>query len=140
MPSEAPLKLLGVYLHLARASQQRVRPHVRDRLLVIAASIAARMQLPRVAAYCRQSVLAHNPQHMIGNYETVDEALQESDFLHLLKQLQRRFPPEEAERMLESLGIDQGREWATYYTPEEYAAALLGETPDSLAKRFPPLP
>lgn len=137
MPSDPPIKLLGVYLHLARASQQRVRPHVRDRLLVIAATIAAQLQLPRVAAYCRQTVIAHNPQHMIGNYETVAEALEDSDFLHLLKQLQRRFPQEEAERMLMSLGLDQGREWEAYYTAEEYAASLLGETPESLAQRFP---
>ena len=137
MPSDPPIKLLGVYLHLARASQQRVRPHVQDRLLVIAATIAARLQLPRVAAYCRQKVLAHNRQHLIGNYATVEEALEDSDFLHLLKQLQRRFPAEEAERMLATLGIEQGREWETYYTHEEYAAALLGETPQSLAARFP---
>lgn len=137
MPSDPPIKLLGVYLHLARASQQRVRPHVRDRLLVIAATIAAQLQLPRVAAYCRQTVIAHNPQHMIGNYETVAEALEDSDFLHLLKQLQRRFPQEEAERMLMTLGLDQAREWEAYYTAEEYAASLLGETPESLAQRFP---
>jgi hypothetical protein len=137
MSSNPPLKLLGVYLHLARASEQRVRPHVRDRLLVIASTLAARMGMPRVAAHCRQEVLAHNRQHLIGHYATVEEALEESDFLHLLKQLQRRFPPEEAERMLATLGIDQGREWETYYTGEEYAAALLGETPASLAARFP---
>lgn len=123
-------------MHLARASQQRVRPHVRDRLLVIAATLAAQLGLSRIAAYCRQTVLAHNPQHLIGNFATVEEALEESDFLHLLKQLQRRFPPEEAERMLMSLGIDQAREWDAYFTAEEYAAALLGETPESLARRF----
>lgn len=137
MAADPPIKLLGVYLHLARASQQRVRPHVRDRLLVIAATQATQLGLSRIAAYCRQMVLAHNPQHMIGNHDTVAEALDDSDFLHLLKQLQRRFPQEEAERMLASLGIDQGREWETYYTGEEYAAALLGETPQSLAERFP---
>jgi hypothetical protein len=137
MPADPPIKLLGVYLHLARASQQRVRPHVRDRLLVIAATLAAQLQLPRVAAHCRQTVLAHNPHHVIGNYATLEEALEDGDFLHLLKQLQRRFPLEEAERMLASLGIDQGREWDAYFTAEEYAASLLGETPASLAKRFP---
>ena len=136
MSSDPPVKLLGVFLHLARASQQRLRPHVRDRLLVIAASQATRLELTRVAAHCRHLVLAHNPQHMIGNYSTVAEALDDSDFLHLLKQLQRRFPLEEAERLLVSLGIEQGREWETYYSAEEYAAALLGETPQSLAERY----
>ena len=137
MASDPPVKILGVYLHLARASVQRVRPHVRDRLLVIAATLAAQLALPRVAAHCRRAVLDHNPQHLIGHYATVEEALADSDFLHLLKQLQRRFPPEEAERMLHSLGIEQAREWEAYYTAEEYAASLVGETPDSLARRFP---
>jgi Mg-chelatase subunit ChlI len=136
MSSDPPVKLLGVFLHLARASQQRVRPHVRDRLLVIAASQASRLELARVAAHCRHLVLVHNPQHMIGNYATVAEALEDSDFLHLLKQLQRRFPQEQAERMLVSLGIEQGREWETYFSAEEYAAALLSETPQSLAERY----
>lgn len=81
-------------------------------------------------------MLVHNPQHMIGNYATVAEALEDSDFLHLLKQLQRRFPQEQAERMLVSLGIEQGREWETYFSAEEYAAALLSETPQSLAERY----
>jgi hypothetical protein len=137
MASDPPVKMLGMYLHLARASVQRVRPHVRDRLLVIAATLAAQLALPRVAAHCRRLILEHNPQHLIGHFDTVEEALSESDFLHLLKQLQRRFPPEEAERMLVNLGIDQAREWAAYYSAEEYAAALLNETPDSLAERFP---
>jgi hypothetical protein len=137
MPADPPVKMLGVYLHLAQASQRRVRPHVRDRLLVIASVLATQLSLPRIAAHCRYLVLAHNPKHLIGNYDTVAEALEDSDFLHLLKQLQRRFPAEEAERMLVSLGIDQGREWAAYYTGEEYAASLLGETPESLARRFP---
>jgi hypothetical protein len=135
--AEPPVKMLGMYLHLPRASVQRVRPHVRDRLLVIAATLAAQLSIPRVAACCRQMILDHNPQHLIGHFATVEEALAESDFLHLLKQLQRRFPPEEAERMLAKLGIDQGREWDAYYTPEEYAASLVGETPDTLARRFP---
>lgn len=137
MATDPPVKTLGIYLHLARASQQRVRPHVRDRLLVIAAVIATQLDLARIAAHCRKLVLAHNPQHMIGNYPTVAEALADSDFLHLLKQLQRRFPLEAAERMLVSLGIEQAREWEAYYTDEEYAAALLGETPTSLAKMYP---
>jgi hypothetical protein len=137
MSDDPPVKRLGVYLHLANASVQRVRPHVRDRLLVIAATLASQLALPRVAAHCRHMVLEHNPAHLIGHYDTMGEALGDSDFLHLLKQLQRRFPLEEAERMLSTLGIDQGREWATYYTSEEYAAALLGETPESLAQRFP---
>jgi hypothetical protein len=131
-----PVDLLGLYLHLARASRQRRRPHVSDRLLVLAGVIAARMGLPRIAACCRQRILEHNPQHLVGRWATLSDALNDDDFLHFLKHLQRRFPQEKAERMLSTLGIELGRERETYYTDEEYAAALLGDTPDNLERRF----
>ena len=91
-----PIDVLGVYLHLAWASQQRQRLHVRDRLLVIAAVNATRIGLNRIAAYCRLQVLEHNPQHLIRRWPTITEALEQSDFLHFLKQLQRRYPLERA--------------------------------------------
>jgi hypothetical protein len=131
-----PIELLGLYLHLALASQRRQRPHVRDRLLVLAGVIAARMQLGSIAAYCRHLILQHNPQHMVRRWPTLDAALDDPDFLHFLKQIQRRYPQEKAERMLSSLGIDMARERQSYYSDTEYAAALLGETPESLAKMF----
>ena len=124
--------LLSVYLHLAQASRLRRRPHVRDRLLVVAAAIAATMQLGRLAAYCRQLILDHNPHHLIGNWPTVLEALETEDFHSYLRQVQRRFPQERAERMLDSLGIELGRERESYYSDYEYAAALLGTTPDQI--------
>ena len=127
-----PIDLLGLYLHLARASERRKRPHVRDRLFIISAVNAARIGLPRIAAYCRQQVLLHNPQHMIRRWTTVAEALEEADFLHFLKQLQRRYPQEKAERMMDDLGIEMGRERETYFSDEEYAAALLSVTPEQL--------
>jgi hypothetical protein len=125
-----------VYLHLARASELRRRPHVRDRLFVLAAVIAADAGLPRIAAYCRHRVLQHNPHHMIRRWPSLAEALQDADFIYFLRHLQRRFPPEKAERMLEKLDIEMGRERDAYYTDEEYAAALLGTTPDTLEALF----
>jgi hypothetical protein len=127
-----PGYLLSVYLHLAQASRQRRRPHVRDRLLVLAATMAATMQLDHLAAYCRQLILEHNPHHLIGHWPTVLAALETEDFHSYLRQLQRRFPQERAERMLESLGIELGRERESYYSDYEYAAALLGTTPDQI--------
>lgn len=135
MISEAA-DILAVYLHLASASQKRRRPHVRDRLLVIAASIAAMAGLPRIAAHCKAEILEHNPRHLIRRWNTVGEALADSDFLHLLKSVQRRYPREKAEQLLDSLGIERGRERETYYTDEEYAAALLGTNPSQLQRRF----
>jgi len=128
----ASIDLLSVYLHLARVSGSRQRPHVRDRLLVLASVVAARSGLPRIAAYCRRLVLEHNPRHVIGRWPTVPAALGEAEFLHFLRHLERRFPPEQAEQMLGTLGIDRARERDTYFSDEEYAAALLNTTPDEL--------
>jgi hypothetical protein len=102
---------------------------VRDRLLVLVAAIATTMQLEDLADYCRQLVLEHNPHHLIGHWPSVREAMETEDFHSYLKQVQRRFPQEKAERMLDSLGIELGRERDSYYSDYEYAAALLGTTP-----------
>jgi hypothetical protein len=131
-----PVDLLGLYLHLARASEQRRRPLVRDKLLLLAGVIAARMELPHIAALCRQRILEHNPGHMVRRWPTLGDALEDDDFLHLLRQAQRRYPLEKAERMLVTLGIDMAREREAYYSDNEYAAALLGVTPAELEKMF----
>ena len=133
-----PIDLLALYLHLARASELRRRPHIRDRLLILAGVIAARMSLSRIAAYCRQKVLEHNPRHEIGRWPTLAVALEESDFQSLLRILQRRYPLEKAEGLLAGLGIERGRERDVYFSDEEYAAALLGVTLDSLTRMFGP--
>jgi hypothetical protein len=120
-----PADLLGLYLHLAAASQKRGQPQVRDRFLVIAGTIAARMELAGIDVHCRQIVLAHNPQHLIRRWPTFAAALGDSDFLHFLKQLQRRYPQEKAEQLLAGLGIDMAAERETFASDEEYATALL---------------
>lgn len=127
-----PCDILGLYLHLAYASQRRNQPHVRDRLLVIAGVNSARMNLTHIAAYCRHLILQHNRAHLVRRWPRFEDALQDDDFLCFLKQVQRRYPQEKAERMLSDLGIVIGNERETYYTDEEYAAALLGETPSSI--------
>jgi hypothetical protein len=121
---------------LARASEQRRRPLVRDKLLLLAGVIAARMELSHIAAYCRKRILEHNPGHMVRRWPTLGEAINEDEFLHLLRQVQRRYPLEKAERLLASLGIDMAHEREAYYTDNEYAAALLGTTPGDLEKMF----
>jgi rare lipoprotein A (peptidoglycan hydrolase) len=126
-----------MYLHLARASELRRRPQVRDRLLVVSAAAAQRIGLTRIAAYCRYRVLESNPHHLIRRWDTIETALDEPDFLHFLKQLQRRYPQERAEQMLSDLEIEMGRERETYFTDEEYAASLLSVTPEKLDTMFP---
>lgn len=133
-----PIDILALYLHLAQASEKRCRPHVRDRLLVVAAADAARMHLFRISRYCRRRILQHNPRHVIGRWESVEDALEDADFLSVLRSIQRRYPQEKAERLLANLGIERGREREVYYDDEEYAAALLGTTREELEQLFGP--
>lgn len=127
----SPAHLLGLYLHLAEASQRRGQPQVCDRFLVIAGTIAARMELPAVDAHCRRIVLAHNPNHLVRRWPTLALALDDSDFLHFLKQLQRRYPQEKAEQLLQNLGLDMAREREAFASDGEYADHLLATWTDN---------
>jgi hypothetical protein len=118
-------RILGVYLHLARASQLRLQPLQRDKLLALAGVQAESMGLEPIAALCRHKILAHNPQHLVGAWPTIAAALADERFLSYLKQLQRRYSREKAEHMLDALGIQMGRERELYASDLEYAAALL---------------
>ena len=135
--SAVPVHQLGVYLHLAQASKRGRRLLMRDRMLVLGGSLAAELGLHSLAAYCRDEILRHNPKHLIRRWATVALALDDDDFLVFLKQVRRRYPSERVERMLDSMGLDMARERETYYTDAEYAAAILGTTPNELARRFP---
>lgn len=101
-------------------------------MLLLAAAVGADMRLTKLAAYCRQEILEHNPRHLIGQWETVEEALLQDEFLGLLKQVRRKYSVERSERLLESLGIEIANERDTYYRDEEYAAAILGLDPKQL--------
>ncbi|MEX2114023.1 MAG: hypothetical protein WD845_12605 [Pirellulales bacterium] len=125
-------RLLGIYLHLARASQLRMQPMVRDKLLVLAGVQAESMGLAPISALCRHKVLAHNAQHMIRDWPTMESALADERFRTYLKQLERRYSTEKSEHMLASLGIELGRERELYASDLEYAAALLGTDPESI--------
>lgn len=127
---------LGVYLHLAQASLRGQRPLMRDRMLVLAGVIATEIGLTSIAAYCRDEILRHNPRHIVRRWPSVAIALADEDFLAFLKQIRRRYPTERAERMLDALGFVMGQERETYYSDAEYAAAILGTTPDDLDRRF----
>ena len=132
----SPVDLLGMYLHLARAAAQRQRPLVRDRLMVLAAALAADLQLPAVAACCRARILEHNRGHLLTRWDTVAEAAESEDFSALRSQLVKRYSPERAEQLLQSLQIEWRSERAAYYSDEEYAAALLGLTVDNLVRQY----
>jgi hypothetical protein len=124
---------LAIYLHLAQASHRRRRPLVRDKLLVLAGVIALGRNLDQIAQYCRQLILTHNPAHLVGHWASFDAALADDDFRIYLRRLARLYPLEKAEHMLQSWGIDLARERNLYLDDHEYAAGILGATPDLLA-------
>jgi hypothetical protein len=115
-----------MYLHLARASEMRRQPIVRDKLLVLAGVTAAEMGLAEVSAECRDRVLYSNGSHLVRNWPTLGDALEDERFQVYFKQLTRRYSPEKAEYLLGRLGIDMARERDAYFTNHEYATALLG--------------
>jgi hypothetical protein len=129
-------ELLGIYLHLARASEARRRPLVRDKLLVLAGTVAAERGMVPLAAYCRQKVLASNRGHLVGHHPTLAAALEDERFQRYLVRLRTHYSRERAEYMLSSLGIDLARERAAYFDDYEYAAALLGTTPEALEEQL----
>jgi hypothetical protein len=131
-----PVELLGAYLHLAHGAKLRRQPLVRDRVLLLAAVIAAQIGLKPIAAACREQILAHNPRHIIARWPTVTKALGEEDFQTLVKQLSTRYGPENVERLIAQLGIERGHERAVYASDGEFAAALLGCDWDDLVRRF----
>ena len=124
--------MLGMYLHLAMDSSRRQRLLHRDKMLLLSGMIAAKMQLSSVASYCRRLILQNNPGHMVRRWPDLETAIAEPDFQHLLKQVQRRFPLEKAERLMQQLGIEMGNERDTYYSDEEYAASVLGVSVDQM--------
>jgi hypothetical protein len=132
------IRHLATYLHLARASEVRQRLLVRDRLLVIAGAMAQCAELPRIAALCRAKILEHNANHLVRRWDDFSTMVKDAQFQPFLSQLQRKYPAEKAEQMLQSLGIDLANERDTYYSDEEYAASIWGVSLDRLGELFPP--
>ena len=119
-----------MYLHLARASNLRRQPMVRDKLLVLAGVHAQEMGLEQISALCRHRILGNNAQHLVRQWPTLTAALADERFQSYLKQLKRRYSGEKIEHMLDSLGIELGREREAYFSDVEYAAALLDTKPE----------
>jgi hypothetical protein len=121
-----PVDLIAMYVQLARVSGIRGRPYVQDRLLLCAAIIASLAEFPKTAAHCRDRILQHNPQHWLGRFPTVADAIADDDSLGLIRQAQRRYPPERAERLYETVGLRLEEERAKHISSAAFLAATLG--------------
>ena len=133
----ALIDLLALYLHLARASQ---RPLVRDRLLVIAGCNAARMKLNRIDEYCRRLILGFVSKPVAEVAKTSDKprnsellassATKKRSSRSVLRQSLEHNPQHTISRWPSFSAAIEERD--TYYSDEEYAATILGITPDGL--------
>jgi hypothetical protein len=132
----APIDLLASYLRLAQAAKSRSQPLVRDRVLLLAAVIAAQIDLAPIAAECRGQILAHNPRHIVGRWRTIAEALGQEEFQTLVNQLSTRYGPERVESMVEQLGMDVKPAAIGYFSDGEFAASLLGLDWNDLVRRY----
>lgn len=133
----APVELLGLYLHLARAAELRRQPLVRDRLLLLAGALTAGEEdLAPIAECCRERILRHNPGHMVARWPTLAAGLATEELSTLVAQLGTRYGPEQAEHLLSQLGIERGAERSAYFSDGEYLASLLGERWDQLQRRY----
>lgn len=123
---------LVLYLQLARASEQRRKPMVRDKLLLLAAIRAIDLKLDPIAAYCRHKILANNPGHLVRHFEDIRIAMQDDRFQALRRRVERSFPREKAEYMHRSLGLETAHKDGSELNSYEYAASLLGITSKEL--------
>src|SRR5262249_48080401 len=108
-------RLLGMYLHLARASHMRQQPMVRAKLLVLAGVQAGGMGLAQISALCGHKILMHNRRHLVRRWPTLETALTDEHFQTYLKQLKRRYSREKIEHMMHALGIEMGQEREAYF-------------------------
>jgi len=131
----SPSRLLATYLYLYRASQRRNRPLVATRMLVLSAMVAARMKLDYIPQFIRLLILDENPHHLLARLATMEEALEDTDFLYMLKSLQRRYPLERAEQLLSQLEWEVPEGEHPFATTEHYAAHLLDTTLEDIVER-----
>ena len=132
----APIDLLASYLRLAQAAKHRKQPLVCDRVLLLAAVIAAQIDLAPIAAACRDRILGHNSRHLISRWPTITEALDQEAFQTLVNQLSTRYGPERVERMVEQLEVDQTMSRSNYSRDGEFAASLMDLDWNDLVRRF----
>lgn len=96
---------MRMYAELALIAAQRRQMFGRDRFLLLAGVAATRAGWADVASRCRELIVSHAPQHLIGRYASFADALRDEDFAPFLRRMARFCPPERAEHLLRGLGI-----------------------------------
>ena len=127
-------QLLLTYLQLARASERRGQPLVRDKLLLLAGVTALELDWDEISAECRQRILRHNPRHLIRRWPDLASASRTERFRSHQAQLRRKYSPEKAEHMLEELCILPSDGSGAGQSVRDHAAALV-DSLDMAAER-----
>ncbi len=118
-------ELLLTYLQLARASERRGQPLVRDKLLLLAGATALELDWAEISAECRTRILRHNPRHLLRRWPDLASAARAESFQTHAAQLRRKYSPEKAEHMLAALAIEPGDGASPGQSVREHAAGLV---------------
>ncbi|QDU80432.1 hypothetical protein Pla110_21620 [Polystyrenella longa] len=95
------------FLELAAVSDQKKQYPSRDKLLLLAGWEACQTGLLNVADRCRDAILKHNPQHLVGKYDRFHEMMKTEAGSSLIHQLERQISRERVEFLLEELSGGQ---------------------------------
>jgi hypothetical protein len=93
------------YVQLAVISGQKRQVQVRDRFLLLAGVEACRAGWPEVAERCRAMIVAENPSHQLRRHASMADALRDPDFQQLAARWEKYCPFEQAEHLLQQLGL-----------------------------------
>jgi hypothetical protein len=99
---------VALYRELADLHEQQGQAQLRDRFLVLAADAALAAGKSEDAERIRAVLLQLNPHHLLQPYDSFANAAKTADVQTYLKEQRRRYPPDAAEQLLESLRRDAG--------------------------------
>ncbi len=94
-----PETMLRVYEELADRFVAQHEPRFRDHCLVLAADAALAADKPQEAERLRQSLLQHNPHHLLRPFASMTEAMQAPDVQEYIADLRRQWPPEFVQKL-----------------------------------------
>lgn len=139
---DANEKTYRIYKDLAEREGERGADQLRDRFLILAADAALMAGKPDEAEQLRERLLATNPSHLLKPYESMAEAVRAAEVASYLADLRRGYPPEEAERLLQSLHGGPMEEPAAPPPPQEerelYGTLAMAPSP-AMPEAAPPL-
>lgn len=115
------------FAHLAALSREKGQSQGEVRFVLLAGIAACRAGWPEVSRACRERVLSLNSAHLVGRFDTLEDALRAEDFAPFAQHLDRFCSFERAELLLERQGVAWERELAAGAEPlGDRCVALVG--------------